>query len=80
VKDFFVCEHRGGLRTKDDRTVESWFVTGLLPSLTDDAGSVPPPGFRRRYQVYFQQDPPAYPTYLVERPRQAEVLVFPKEG
>jgi adenylate cyclase len=51
VKDFFQCEHRGKIMTKDKRQVDMYLVEGILPKLADSEE------FARRYQVYFQKDP-----------------------
>ena len=53
VKDFFVCEHRGKILTKDKREVDMYLVQGILPRLAA------PEEFARRYQVYFQKSPPS---------------------
>lgn len=66
VKDFFSCESRGKIMTKDKREVDMYFVNGVLPSLMVDLTKIPPPAFVRRYQVYFQKDPPAFPSFLME--------------
>lgn len=65
VKDFFHCEQRGVVATKDKNTVPMYFVNGVLPKLLDDTGLNPPPAFVKRYHAYFQCDPPAFPRYLV---------------
>ena len=31
---------------------------------------MPPPAFVRRYNVYFQKDPPTFPAFLVNRGRE----------
>src|ERR1700735_677330 len=49
VKDFFTCEHRGKIPTKDSREVEMYLVQGILPKLAASEK------FARRYQVYFQK-------------------------
>lgn len=49
VKDFFACEHRGKILTKDKREVDMYLVQDILPKLTA------PEEFARRYQVYFQK-------------------------
>jgi len=66
VKDFFECEHRGRILTKDKKEVDMYFVNGVLPSLLDDLTQSPPPAFWRRYQIYFQKEPPAFPAFLLE--------------
>ncbi len=59
VKDFFACTRRGKIATRD-REVGTFFVDGVLPSLID-SDETPPPAFRNRYQIYFQNDPPSFP-------------------
>ncbi len=66
VKDFFECEYRGRVLTKDKKEVDMYFVNGVLPSLLDDITQSPPPAFWRRYQIYFQKEPPAFPAFLLE--------------
>jgi class 3 adenylate cyclase len=51
VKDFFACEPRGRILTKDKREVEMYLVEGPLASLAA------PGEFARRYQLYFQKSP-----------------------
>ncbi|HOK44437.1 MAG TPA: adenylate/guanylate cyclase domain-containing protein [Bryobacteraceae bacterium] len=48
VKDFFACEPRGRVRTKDGKETEMYFVNGIHPALTTPADA-----FRRRYEAYF---------------------------
>ena len=64
VKDFFECEHRGKVQTKDKREVDMYFVNGILPGLLDPSGILPPPGFVRRYKTYFEKEPQAFPALL----------------
>ena len=59
VKDFFECESRGKVQTKDQRAVDMYFVNGLHAKLA----SVPS-GFARRYRTYFERDPLAFPEFL----------------
>jgi len=66
VKDFLACEPRGKVLTKDKRELDMYFATGILPSLLDGSNQTPPPAFVRRYNVYFQKDPPAFPAFLVD--------------
>ncbi len=69
VKDFFACEHRGKVATKDKREMEMFFATGILPELMNDApGKAMPAAFARRYHIYFQQQPPSFPAFLMEHP------------
>ena len=65
VKDFFECEHRGKIQTKDKREVDMYFANGILPSLLDPSGIVPPPAFVRRYKTYFEKEPPAFPAITI---------------
>jgi class 3 adenylate cyclase len=65
VKDFFSCHKRGKVLTKEKRKVEMYFVEGILPKLLDDRGASPPPAFLRRYRIYFNQDPPDFPEFLL---------------
>ena len=66
VKDFFDCEYRGKVLTKDKREVDMYFANGLLSTLLDGGPQVPPEPFLRRYRVYFQKEPPAFPGFLLE--------------
>ena len=62
IKDFFVCESRGQIMTKDKVGQEMFFVRGVLPSLLEGAETgTPPPAFTKRYGIYFQSKPPAFP-------------------
>jgi len=65
VKDFFDCEHRGKILTKDKRAVDMYFANGIQPGLLDASGVTPPPAFVRRYKTYFEKEPPAFPDFLV---------------
>ena len=65
VKDFFACESRGNVMTKDKREHEMYFVRGVLPSLLDAGKEVPLAPFLRRYGIYFQKEPPAFPACLL---------------
>jgi adenylate cyclase len=65
VKDFLACEPRGKVLTKDHREIDMYFANGVAPSLLDGSGQMPPAAFVRRYNVYFQKDPPAFPAFLV---------------
>ena len=66
VKDFIECEDRGRVMTKDKKEVEMYFVKGVHESLVDDVTQPVPPAFLRRYRIYFQKEPPAFPCYLVQ--------------
>ncbi len=41
-----------------------YFANGIAPGLLQGAAAIPPPAFVRRYNVYFQKDPPAFPAFL----------------
>jgi class 3 adenylate cyclase/HAMP domain-containing protein len=63
VKDFFLCEPRGKVLTKDKKEVDMYFVNGLLPGLLSD-DATPPTAFLNRYQIYFEKEPVAFPEFL----------------
>jgi class 3 adenylate cyclase len=65
VKDFFACEYRGKVQTKEKRELDMYFANGILPTLLNGSDQVPPPAFVRRYNVYFQKDPPSFPAFLL---------------
>jgi class 3 adenylate cyclase len=65
VKDFFDCESRGKVLTKEKRELEMFFANGILPGLINGSTKPVPLAFSRRYNVYFQKDPPAFPTHLL---------------
>ncbi|MEX2264614.1 MAG: adenylate/guanylate cyclase domain-containing protein [Bryobacteraceae bacterium] len=67
VKDFFACEYRGKVLTKEKKALDMYFANGILPSLLVDTASTPPPAFLRRYRAYFQKDPPAFPDFMMEQ-------------
>jgi class 3 adenylate cyclase len=62
VKDFFVCEPRGKIMTKDKREVDMFFVRGVQPSLVADGTFK---AFSRRYKLYFSEEPPSFPQALL---------------
>jgi class 3 adenylate cyclase len=64
VKDFFECEYRGKVQTKDKRDLDMYFANGIQPALLNGSDILPPPAFTRRYNIYFQKDPPAFPAFL----------------
>jgi len=74
VKDFFDCEHRGKVATKEKKEMDMYFVNGVLPELLCDVSSMPPPAFLRRYRIYFQKDPPAFPLGVVSAARHPKTL------
>jgi class 3 adenylate cyclase len=66
VKDFLECEYRGKVLTKEKQEFDMYFAKGILPNLVGDSTQIPPPVFTRRYRVYFQKEPPAFPAFLLE--------------
>ena len=64
VKDFIACDYRGKVLTKEKKELDMYFANGILPTLVNGDASVPPEAFVRRYNVYFQKDPPAFPAFL----------------
>jgi class 3 adenylate cyclase/HAMP domain-containing protein len=64
VKDFFACEHRGKVMTKDKRETDMYFANGILPDLLESDSPESLTAFLRRYRVYFQKDPPNIPGFL----------------
>ena len=67
VKDFFQCECRGAIRTKDQQDVVMHLASGIQPSLMEGSGEIPLSAFRNRYRTYFQKEPPAFPPFLLEK-------------
>ena len=55
VKDFFACEHRGKVATKEGREYDMYFAVSLADSLR--ASKDAEQAFRERYQSYFQRKP-----------------------
>lgn len=66
IKDFFACEPRGRVATKDKRDVEMYFANGIAASLLKPSESIFP--FNRRYKIYFQKEPRAFPQHLLPSP------------
>jgi class 3 adenylate cyclase len=60
VKDFFECEPRGAIKTKEGREYEMYFASTAVRSLLAQPGT-PPPLFAERYRKYFQHELPGYP-------------------
>jgi len=65
VKDFIACQHRGKVLTKEKRELDMYFANGILPGLVNGSSEIPPPAVVRRYNVYFQKDPPSFPGFLI---------------
>ncbi|MEK8022939.1 MAG: adenylate/guanylate cyclase domain-containing protein [Candidatus Hydrogenedentota bacterium] len=66
VKDFIECEARGKVLTKEKKELDMFFAKGIVPNLLNGNGENPPPAFKRRYRVYFQQDPPPLSEFLLK--------------
>ena len=70
VKDFFECEYRDKVATKEGREYDMYFAVGLAASLRE--GKDPEQAFRSRYRSYFQHDlAVSLPVSLVEAARPA---------
>jgi len=65
VKDFIRCTPRGRIKTKDGREVDMFFAENIHEKLMDDRNIAPPPAFGRRYKIYFQKEPKAFPEFLL---------------
>ncbi len=61
VKDFFACESRGRVTTKEGKQVEMYFVRDVLPSLHSELQNGVPRAFQRRYRTYFRKDLKSFP-------------------
>jgi len=61
VKDFFACEPRGKVHTKEMKEYEMYFVNGILPALGNNQGTGVPPAFQRRYKSYFRKELETFP-------------------
>lgn len=62
IKDFFACEKRGPIETKEQRSYDMYFVAGIHPELA--GAGCPPPEFATRYRIYFERDAGAFPGAL----------------
>jgi adenylate cyclase len=60
VKDFFECEPRGMVPTKE-RPMQMYFVKEVLSELLGGSNQIPPPEFQTRYQTYFHEETLAFP-------------------
>jgi class 3 adenylate cyclase len=65
VKDFFECEARGRVLTKDKREVDMYFVDRVQARLAGPLEGTAPAAFARRYHIYFQRYPKAFPAVLL---------------
>jgi len=77
IKDFFECEYRGKVLTKEKRELDMYFANGILPSLINGGASteIPPPAFLRRYKVYFQKEPPSFPRFLLGQQQELDAAI-----
>ncbi len=66
VKDFFSCERRGQVRTKDGRHVEMYFADTIVPALMSTSPPWHRPRFWERYRTYFGRDPFSFPRFLLD--------------
>ena len=64
VKDFFSCESRGAIRTKEGREVEMYFANGIASSSSVATSLDESVVFAERYRTYFGKVLPAFPTCL----------------
>ncbi len=62
VKDFFECEHRGKVLTKEKKEFDMYFVKGILPKLGGALENGVPDLFQRRYRTYFGKELTYFPT------------------
>lgn len=67
IKDFFVCEDRGRVRTKEGREVEMYFAVGVQPALMTSVRHGVPTEFAKRYESYFRQPLLAFPASLLPK-------------
>jgi class 3 adenylate cyclase len=61
VRDFFDCEYRGKIQTKDHKCADMYLVTGVRPELTGGDGTGTPAAFAKKYREMFQHEAPAFP-------------------
>jgi class 3 adenylate cyclase len=61
VKDFFSCEKREPVKTKEGREVDRYLVNGPAASLLKYHDRHGAEAFRTRYRIYFCHDVPAMP-------------------
>jgi len=66
VKDFFACEHRGKVLTKEKKEIEMYLVKGILPTLNSGLENGVPGAFQRRYRTYFRKDLKVFPDTVAE--------------
>ena len=67
IKDFFLCEERGKVRTKDEREMEMYFAVGALPALIAGSRDERPEEFTKRYESYFRKPLSSFPPCLMPK-------------
>jgi adenylate cyclase len=64
IKDFFECEYRGKVQTKEKKEYDMYFVKDILPALRHGAPENGiPSSFQRRYRTYFRKELTSFPTF-----------------
>jgi adenylate cyclase len=66
VKDFFVCEPRGKVSTKEHRELDMYFVKDVQPALLGETENGVPKPFQRRYRSYFKKDLESFPALQMD--------------
>jgi class 3 adenylate cyclase len=64
VKDFFCCEYRGKISTKEHRMYDMYFVTGVQEGLLLGGNGQVPEAFMHRYNTYFKKELEHFPEGL----------------
>ncbi len=64
VKDFFCCEYRGKISTKEHREYDMYFVNGVQDKLLLGGNGLVPEAFLHRYTTYFQKPLEHFPDGL----------------
>jgi hypothetical protein len=80
VKDFFACEPRGKIKTKDGRKVDMYFVGGAAPTLLGDESRSLLSLFEARYRTYFQKELKSFPEYLLDKVICPSPASYPKKN
>jgi len=64
VKDFFSCEYRGKISTKEHREYDMYFVSGIPDNLLTGSNGKVPEAFLHRYTTYYQKSLEHFPDGL----------------
>jgi len=64
VKDFFCCEYRGKISTKERREYDMYFVNGVQDKLLIGGNGAVPEAFLHRYTTYFHKSLEHFPEGL----------------